>query len=235
MNRVDFLNKGLKSLSIMAAIPLISNCKKSAEVNPTDSTPVSSDPTVTPSTCLVTNTETLGPYPTHTPTNFIIQNIVSDRQGTPTTLKIYVRNVNNGCAIIKDAIVDVWHCDAEGSYSEYGNDAAKHFLRGRQNTDANGMAAWKTVFPGWYIGRAPHIHVQVFNNSGKSLLATQIAFPKAECDKVYSQGIYKSKGLQGTTNSQDGIFSDGVGTEMATISGNVIDGIEMIHTIYVKA
>jgi hypothetical protein len=66
-------------------------------------------------------------------------------------------------------------------------------------------------------------------------LATQIAFPKAECDKVYSQGIYKSKGLQGTINSQDGIFSDGVGIEMATISGNVIDGIEMIHTIYVKA
>jgi protocatechuate 3,4-dioxygenase beta subunit len=96
------------------------------------------------------------------------------------------------------------------------------------------MAAWNTVFPGWYSGRAPHIHVQVFSNSGTSLLVTQIAFPKAECDKVYAQGVYASKGLQNTTNERDNVFSDGVGTEMATITGNVTDGIEIIHTIYVK-
>jgi protocatechuate 3,4-dioxygenase beta subunit len=197
--------------------------------------PILSDPTVTPSSCVVTNSETAGPFPTKKPTDFITQNIIADRQGTPTTLRIYVRNVNNDCAILKDAVVDIWHCDAEGEYSEYGSSASAHFLRGRQNTDANGMAAWKTIFPGWYSGRAPHIHVQIFNTAGKSLLTTQIAFPKAECDKIYSQGAYKNRGLQNTINERDGIFSDGAGTEMATISGNVTDGIEMVHTIYVKA
>lgn len=237
MKRKDFLKKSINSLSAMAVVPALANCKKTTATPDTsnETNSIASDPTVTPSSCVVTNTETLGPYPTHTPTNFITQNIVSDRQGTPTTLKIYVRNVNNGCAVIKDAVVDVWHCDANGDYSEYGNAASAHFLRGRQNTDANGMAAWKTIFPGWYSGRAPHIHVQIFNTAGKSLLETQIAFPKAECDKIYSQGAYKNRGLQNTTNERDGIFSDGVGTEMATITGNVTDGIEMVHTIYVKA
>lgn len=235
MKRGDFLKKSIGSISMLAAVPALSNCTKTnVEVDPNASNPILTDPTVTPSSCVVTNTETAGPYPTKKPADFIMQNIVSDRAGTTTTLKIYVRNINNGCAIIKDAIVDVWHCDAEGSYSEYGTDATKHFLRGRQNTDANGMAAWKTVFPGWYQGRAPHIHVQVFNSAGNSLLITQIAFPKAECDKIYSQGAYASRGLQSTTNERDGIFSDGVGTEMATITGSVADGIEMIHTIYVK-
>jgi protocatechuate 3,4-dioxygenase beta subunit len=235
MKRGDFLKKSLSSISVLATVPALATCTKAnVEVNPDASNPIVSDPSITPSNCVVTNSETAGPFPTKKPTDFIIQNIIADRKGTPTTLKIYIRNVNNGCAIIKDAVVDVWHCDAEGEYSEYGNSSNAHFLRGRQNTDANGMAAWKTVFPGWYSGRAPHIHVQVFNSAGKSLLTTQIAFPKAECDKVYTQGAYKSRGLQNTTNERDGIFSDGVGTEMATITGNVNDGIEMIHTIYVK-
>ncbi len=235
MKRGDFLKKSISSISILAAVPGLANCNKATiEVNPDTTNLIVSDPNVTPSSCVVTNTETLGPYPTKSPANFVLQNIVSDRKGTPTTLKIYIRNVNNGCAIIKDAVVDVWHCDAVGEYSEYGNSASLHFLRGRQSTDANGMVAWKTVFPGWYSGRAPHIHVQVFNASGKSLLTTQIAFPKAECDKIYAQGAYKSRGLQNTTNERDGVFSDGFSSEMATITGNITDGIEMIHTIYVK-
>lgn len=232
MKRGDFLKKSLGTISILTAVPALANCTKSkAELA---KNPVNSDPTITPSSCEVTNAETAGPFPTKKPTDFIIQNIVADRKGTPTTLKIYVRNVNNGCAIIKGAVVDIWHCDAEGEYSEYGKSASFNFLRGRQNTNANGLAVWKTIFPGWYPGRAPHIHVQIFSGAGKSLLTSQIAFPKAECDKIYKQGVYLNKGLQDTTNESDGVFRDGVNTEMATITGNLQDGIEMIHTIYVK-
>jgi protocatechuate 3,4-dioxygenase beta subunit len=235
MKRNEFVKRGLKSFGMLAAIPLVADCKKATDVVSPDQGPINTDPTKTPSSCAVTNAETAGPFPTKKPTDFIINNITSDRQGTPVTLKIYVRNVNKGCEIIKGALVDIWHCDAAGDYSEYGNSTSKHFLRGRQATDTNGVAAWKTIFPGWYPGRAPHIHVEIFSAAAKSLLTTQIAFPKAECDKVYAQGVYKSKGLQSTTNERDGIFSDGVGTEMATITGNIADGIEMIHTIYVKA
>lgn len=236
MKRGDFLKKGLGSISVLAALPTLAECaKKTADPANDEANPINSDPTITPKDCKVTNAETAGPFPTKKPTDFIIQNIVADRKGTPTTLKIFIRNVNDGCAIIKDAVVDIWHCDADGEYSEYGKSASDHFLRGRQNTDANGMAAWKTVFPGWYPGRAPHIHVEVFNKVGKSLLTTQIAFPKAECDKVYKQGVYAGRGLQSTTNESDGVFRDGFTSEMATITGNIKDGIEMIHTIYVKA
>ncbi len=236
MKREDFLKRGIKSLGAMAIMPVVANCKSgAAEVFPTDTNIINSDPTVTPASCNITNTETAGPYPTHSPKDYIIQSIVSDRTGNPLTIKVYVRNVSNGCAIIKDAVVDIWHCDAAGDYSEYGSSSSAHFLRGRQSTDANGMAAWKSIFPGWYPGRAPHIHVQIFNTAGKSLLTTQIAFPKDICDKVYTQGVYKTKGLQNTTNAQDGIFSDGVATELATITGNVTNGFELIWTVYVKA
>ena len=241
MKREDFLKSGFRSLGIIAAIPLLANCSKATEVVPTDNTAVTSDPTVTPSSCAVTNSETEGPFPTKSPIDYAIQNIISDRQGTPITVKVYIRNVNNNCAIIQNAIADIWHCDATGEYSEYGgsgmqaaNHTSEHFLRGRQTTDTNGMAAWKSIFPGWYSGRAPHIHVHIYNAAGTSLLVTQIAFPQDVCNTVYAQGVYKSHGLQDTTNARDNVFSDGVTAELATISGNVTDGYVLTHTIYVK-
>ena len=85
-----------------------------------------------------------------------------------------------------------------------------HWLRGRQTADANGLVNFKTIFPGWYSGRAPHIHVHVYTAAGKSLLVTQIAFDKAICDNVYTNAAdYKSKGKQDTTNEKDNVFNDG--------------------------
>jgi protocatechuate 3,4-dioxygenase beta subunit len=242
MKREGFLKQGIRSLGIFAILPTIGACKSNAEtVTPIDSTNINSDPTVTPTSCTVTPSETAGPFPTKSPKDFVLQNIISDRKGNNLTVKVYIRNVNNNCAIIQNAMVDIWHCDAAGEYSEYGgsgmqaaNHTSEHFLRGRQSTDANGMAAWKSIFPGWYSGRAPHIHVHVYNASGTSLLVTQIAFPQDVCNTVYAQGVYKTKGLQDTTNARDNVFSDGVSLELATITGNIIDGYELIHTIYVK-
>ena len=53
-----------------------------------------------------------------------------------------------------------------------------HFLRGRQTTDANGQVTFTSIFPGWYNGRATHIHVHVYSANGTSLKVTQIAFPE---------------------------------------------------------
>jgi protocatechuate 3,4-dioxygenase beta subunit len=243
MKRDEFLKKGFSTLGLFAIIPILGACTKD-EVAATDTstTNITSDPTNTPSSCTVTNSETEGPFPTHTPSDYVINNIVSDRKGTPLTVKIYIRNVNNACAILKDAIVDIWHCDAAGLYSEYGGSGMQsvnltgvHFLRGRQSTDTNGMAAWTSIYPGWYSGRAPHIHVHVYNSAGTSLLVTQIAFPEDISKVVYAQGVYASHGQADTTNARDNVFSDGVSNELAVVSGSVTDGYVLTHTVFVKA
>lgn len=231
MKRKDFIQKSLLGSGIIGSL---TQCIKTVEPADSQDTTIISDPTKTPDTCTVTNSETKGPFPNKASASYTIKDITGDRKGTTAQIKIYVRNVNNDCAIIKDAIVDIWHCDSVGNYSEYGTETAKNYLRGRQSTDSNGMAGFLTIFPGWYSGRAPHIHVEVLNASAKSLLVTQIAFPKETCDIVYSQGEYKSKGLQDTINARDNVFSDGVTTEMPTITGDTTKGFEIVHTIFVK-
>lgn len=245
MKREDFIKRGLGSLGLFAVIPALSACSKDevvADTTTTTGTTISSDPTVTPSSCSVTNSETEGPFPTKSPASYATTNIVSDRQGTPLTIKVYIRNVNASCAVIKGAIVDIWHCDAAGNYSQYGgtqmqstNYTSVNFLRGRQTTDTNGMAAWTSIYPGWYSGRAPHIHVHVYNSSGTSLLVTQIAFPEDVSKVVYAQGVYASHGQADTTNARDNVFSDGTTNEMSTVTGSVSAGYVLTHTIYVKA
>jgi protocatechuate 3,4-dioxygenase beta subunit len=222
MNRLEFLKKGFGALGALTIVPLAVACNKDAVStgNPN---------------CLDTKTETEGPYPTKSPDTFVKSNIVSDRQGTPLTVKIIVKNGNNSCAVMKDAVVDVWHCDAAGTYSEYGTATAVHFLRGRQTTDANGVVTFTSIYPGWYSGRAPHIHVHIFNGSGKSLLVTQIAFPEDVSKVVFAQGVYASKGQADTTNSKDGIFSDGITDELPSITGTPAAGYVLTHTINVSA
>ncbi|MBA4057448.1 MAG: intradiol ring-cleavage dioxygenase, partial [Marivirga sp.] len=174
MERKEFLKRlGLSSL----ILPLISAC--SEEGDPTAATDTS-----TSGTCTTTPTETAGPFPTKDPASLELVDITSDRTGVPMTIKITVQNKNTSCLALAGAIVDIWHCDKDGYYSEYGgtgmqsvNLTAYHFLRGRQITDSNGLAAFKSIFPGWYSGRAPHIHVHIYDSTGKSLLVTQIAFP----------------------------------------------------------
>ena len=238
MNRTEFLKKGFGSLVGMTAIiPIINACKSSSiepAIDPATGIATGSTNGSSASDCKITPTETEGPYPTKVPTNFVLKDIRSDRTGVQMTMNIIIKNGNNSCNALAGALVDVWHCDKDGNYSEYGNVSTVHFLRGRQTTDASGNVGFSTVFPGWYPGRAPHIHVHVFNSTGKSLLVTQIAFPKAICDVVYGTATnFYTKGLQNTTNERDSIFNDGFTTEMPTISGNIKDGYTLTHTIVV--
>jgi len=110
----------------------------------------------------------------------------------------------------------------------------EHFLRGRQTTDKEGEVSFHSIFPGWYPSRAPHIHLHIYDATGKSLLVTQIAFPEEVCKTVYIQGEYASHGLPETTNENDNVFGDGLANEMGTITGNPKDGYVLRHSIYVK-
>lgn len=111
-----------------------------------------------------------------------------------------------------------------------------HFLRGRQVTDANGLVTFNTIFPGWYNGRATHIHVHVYSASGVSLKVTQIAFPEGSGTAVALVNGY-NKGLNGYTyNKNDNIFSDDTaGIEIAKVTGSLENGFELTMNINVVA
>jgi protocatechuate 3,4-dioxygenase beta subunit len=134
------------------------------------------------------------------------------------TLTITVVNTNASCAPVSGALVDIWQCDHDGNYSQYGSERNLTYLRGLQTTDASGRVTFVTVYPGWYQGRATHIHVEVTIN-GRSAKVTQIAFPEDVSAQVYRTGVYASSGQNPTTNARDNVFGDGVADEMITITG----------------
>ncbi len=232
MERKDFLKRlGMSSL----ILPLIVSCKKD------------DDPTPNTGTCASTDSETAGPFPTKDPSSLVLTSIVSDRTGVAFTIKITIQDKNNNCAALEGAIVDIWHCDKDGYYSEYGGTTmqtvdftAVHFLRGRQVTDSNGMVGFTSIFPGWYQSRATHIHVHIYNAAGTSLLVTQIGFPEGSGSAVNlvntSSANGYTKGMSGYTyNASDSVFTDSIDNEIATVTGSVADGFELTHTIVVSA
>lgn len=246
MKRKDFL-RGLGLVGIGSlAIPILNACSKDDDSSETSTTTDTTSGTgSTSGSCSVTSSETAGPFPTITPSSLVKSNIVMDRTGVGFTINITIKNTNASCAALKGALVDIWHCDKDGYYSEYGgtsmqtvNYTAVHFLRGRQTTDDNGLVTFTSIFPGWYSGRATHIHVHIYNASGTSLLVTQIAFPEGTNSAVAlvnaSTANGYTKGMTGYTyNAADNVFSDSVANELSTITGNVADGFVLAHTINV--
>ncbi|NEU09359.1 intradiol ring-cleavage dioxygenase [Flavihumibacter sp. R14] len=230
MERKGFL-KSLLVAAVSAPV-ILEACGKDAVPSTETATNTGSGST----TCAVAPTETEGPFPTHSPGSYNRSDIRDGRSGYDMTAKITIGNVNNSCAALAGAIVDIWHCDAQGNYSEYGssNLQAAHFLRGRQVTDANGLVTFTTIFPGWYSGRATHIHVHIYDSTGKSLKVTQIAFPEGSGSAVSIVNGY-DKGMSGyTSNANDGIFRDDrSGAEIATVSGSIADGFQLAMKINV--
>ena len=241
MERKHFLKNGLAALGVVSVAPLVGSCKKDTDTGTGTGSGSGSG------TCTVAPTETEGPFPTHTPSSYVRSDIRDDRTGVPITMNITIQNTNNSCASLAGAIVDIWHCDKDGNYSEYGgtgmqstNYTAVHFLRGRQSTDANGLATFTSIFPGWYTGRSTHIHVHIYNSAGTSLKITQIAFPEGSSSAVTIVNTTASgytKGMSGyTLNANDNVFSDDTaGVEIATVTGSVAAGYTLTHTIKVAA
>lgn len=244
-SRKNFLKKFLIGAT---TVPLILEaCKKDA-VTDTTTTSTGTGSTTTSGSCTASPTETAGPFPTITPSSLVRSDIRLDRTGVAFTIKITITNKNNSCAALSGAIVDIWHCDKDGNYSEYGgtgmqstNYTSVHFLRGRQTTDSNGLVTFTSIFPGWYSGRATHIHVHVYNASGTSLLITQISFPEASDSAVVTVNASTAngytKGMTGYTyNASDNVFSDDTtGAEIGTVTGSISAGYILAKTINVSA
>lgn len=234
----------LKSLLVgaLSAPALLSACSNDEETATPTTDPTTTGGTSTDS-CTVAPTETEGPFPTKVPASYVRSDITDGRPGYKLTAKITLLNSNKSCAVLAGALVDIWHCDAEGNYSEYGgtgmqssNYQTVHFLRGRQTTDAAGLVTFTSIFPGWYSGRATHIHVHVYSASGTSLKVTQIAFPEGSGTAVATVNGY-AKGLTGYTyNKADNVFSDdSAGTQIATVTGSTTAGFELAINLAVPA
>jgi protocatechuate 3,4-dioxygenase beta subunit len=192
--------------------------------------------------CVVAAEETAGPYVdilgmAENPA-FFRSDIREGRDGYPLTLNLTVVDVRSSCAPVGNASVEIWQCDAAGRYSEYaqtGYDGrGQTFLRGLQRTDAAGRVTFLTIYPGWYQGRATHIHVKVYVG-GAAVKTTQIAFPEDVTAQVYASGVYATKGQNTTRNATDNVFSDGTATEMVTITGSTAGGFTGTLTLGISA
>lgn len=230
MRRKEFLKKiGLGTLGSTATLVALSSCGKDD----------GGQMVLDPEACVVSPSETAGPFPLKTPAEVIRENIVGDRAGIPLVIKIKVENINNNCAAMVGVSVDIWQCDSKGNYSEYGGQldgdfTSQNFLRGRQDTDQNGIASFVSIYPGWYPGRAPHLHLEVKDSDGKSLLVTQTAFPEEISKAVYATEQYK--GDFDTSNSSDFEFENSLNQNLAeSVSGNTTDGYVLNETIKVSA
>jgi protocatechuate 3,4-dioxygenase beta subunit len=141
----------------------------------------------------------------------------SAKAGTQLNLTFTVARVaSSGCTALANAQIDVWHCDAAGIYSDstdpnFGSTKGLKFLRGYQLTDANGRATFTTIYPGWYGGRAVHIHFKIRTSSGgqTSDFTSQLFFDDAQNAEVFGTAPYSSKGSGWLKNAQDGIYTGG--------------------------
>jgi protocatechuate 3,4-dioxygenase beta subunit len=166
--------------------------------------------------CVVRPEQTEGPY--YVDVDLLRSDIRSDattgevKAGAPLVLTFNVSQVSNGsCTPLEGALVEIWHCDAAGVYSgvsDPGFDTSgQNWLRGGQMTDANGVATFTTIYPGWYSGRTVHIHFKVAPNETQ-VFTSQLFFDEAVSDQVFAQSPYVEKGQRDQLNSTDNIYDD---------------------------
>jgi protocatechuate 3,4-dioxygenase beta subunit len=135
--------------------------------------------------------------------------------GIPLTLEIAVADLAGGaCAPLAGALVDIWHCDAEGVYSGVAdpsrNTRGQLWLRGQQVTGADGLVRFTTIYPGWYPGRAVHIHFKVRTAAPTATeFTSQLYFDEGVNAEVFAQPPYAQRGPANTPNARDRIFQQG--------------------------
>jgi protocatechuate 3,4-dioxygenase beta subunit len=155
------------------------------------------------------------------------------KPGVPLALTFLVSRVSgSACPALPSATVDVWHCDALGVYSDstdpnFGSTKGTTFLRGYQTTDANGTARFTTIWPGWYQGRAVHVHFKIRTTAANGQVAdftSQLFFDETMNDQIFAQAPYSQKGGSGRLrNEGDGIFQ-GTGGKLTLAPTKTADG-----------
>ena len=152
--------------------------------------------------------------------------------GSQLSLEFVVAAIRDGsCSPLPGAIVDIWQCDAQGAYSAFqdnriGFDTRNQtFLRGYQHTNEQGIARFTTIYPGWYPGRAVHIHFKIRTDAVADQtyeFTSQLFFDEALTDQVHALDPYASNGTRDTPNAKDGIYRN-AGGEQLLLSLNALD------------
>jgi len=148
--------------------------------------------------------------------------------GTPLELTLNVVAVGKtACKPLAGAIIDVWHCDASGAYSEFkdrnfGDNRGRKFLRGFQTTDSNGVVKFTTIYPGWYPGRAVHIHYKVRTPDDKEF-TSQVFFDERVTDQVHALEPYNRPGKR-KMNVDDDIFREQGGKQSMFAFSSKVSG-----------
>jgi protocatechuate 3,4-dioxygenase beta subunit len=252
--------RALTWLAGVGAVSLL-GCGGGGSAASTDSSSSSS----TSGSCSVIPEETAGPYPGDgsNTANGSVANVLglsgivrSDirpslpsslgtAEGVTLTVTLTLVDTNTSCADLSGHAIYLWHCDREGRYSMYSSGVTnQNYLRGVQETDANGQVTFTTVFPGCYAGRMPHIHFEVYRSlatatsSTSKIKTSQMAFPVAECSTVYSTASGYSASVSNLNQisfATDNVFSDGVTLQMASLSGSVAAGYTAALTVGIAA
>jgi protocatechuate 3,4-dioxygenase beta subunit len=161
-------------------------------------------------------------------------------EGVPLDVELTVLDTAGGGAPLAGAAVYLWHCDRAGGYSLYSPEVVnENYLRGVQETDANGKVTFKSIFPAAYSGRWPHIHFQVYPDVAEAIAAgtetatSQIALPEDACQLVYATSGYEQSvtNLAQTSLATDMVFGDGWDAELGTVTGTVADGLKVALTV----
>jgi len=160
--------------------------------------------------------------------------------GVPLTIRLKIVSVANSCANAAGATVYLWHCDRDGNYSMYASAiSAENYLRGVQEADADGIVTFTTIFPGCYDGRMPHVHFEVYPTLAKATSAanrvktSQFTFPLATCNEVYTATGYAAsvRNLARISYASDNVFADGTALQMASMSGDMVNGYVATLTV----
>jgi len=182
-------------------------------------------PTVVPS-CVVHPQQTEGPF--FVDEKLLRSDVRADSRtgvvsaGSPLELRLTIAQVSaaGACAPLAGAQVDIWQCDALGRYSDVNDRRnstnGQTFLRGHQVTDAKGIVQFTTIYPGWYPGRAVHVHFKVRTAASSSPayeFTSQFYFDERLTDRVHSRAPYATHTGQRMRNESDGLFSNG-GTQL---------------------
>jgi len=167
-------------------------------------------------TCTVTPAMTEGPY--YLSNMPIRSDITEGLPGSKTIITFTV--LDKKCRAVPNAQIDIWHTNATGEYSGVDGNSGT-FMRGSQVTNKNGKVTFTSIFPGWYPARTMHIHAKVWVN-GSEVLTTQFFTSDKTTTKVYSTGVYKSRGQQRVNNAQDGIYQSlGESAKLLTLGSKI--------------
>ena len=171
----------------------------------------------TTATCVLQPEVTEGPY--WIDQKLTRRDVREGKPGLPLVLAVTVMNART-CKPIKGADVEIWHCDASGNYSGFdsgsggsgpggggGPATSTRYLRGHQPSNAAGVATFLTVFPGWYPGRTPHIHLKAHIGQDRVVHTGQLFFNEAVTAAVYKQAPYSSHGQYDTPHARDMIYA----------------------------